>query len=84
MHEAERAGNIISRMRHFVEKREPQRRAVDLNAVVEEAGELTVLGQRIARQAAARLRTEPALSRGATPSRSSRSWSTCSATPSRR
>nr|WP_256515666.1 PAS domain-containing sensor histidine kinase [Alsobacter ponti] len=47
VHEAERAGNIISRMRHFVEKRDPHRRAVDLNAVVDEAVELTLLGQRL-------------------------------------
>ncbi len=46
VHEAERAGGIISRMRQFVEKREPQRRQVDLNAVVEEAVELTMLGLR--------------------------------------
>lgn len=46
VHEAERAGGIISRMRQFVEKREPQRRTVDLNAVVEEAVELTLLGLR--------------------------------------
>ncbi len=46
VHEAERAGGIISRMRQFVEKRDPQRRAVDLNAVVEEAVELTLLGLR--------------------------------------
>lgn len=46
VHEAERAGGIISRMRQFVEKREPQRRSVDLNAVVEEAVELTLLGLR--------------------------------------
>jgi two-component system, LuxR family, sensor kinase FixL len=46
VHEAERAGNIISRMRQFVEKREPQRREVNLNAVVDEAAELTLLGLR--------------------------------------
>jgi two-component system, LuxR family, sensor kinase FixL len=46
VHEAERAGSIISRMRHFVEKRDPHRKVVNLNAVVEEAVELTVLGQR--------------------------------------
>ncbi|MGL4444780.1 MAG: two-component system sensor histidine kinase NtrB [Alsobacter sp.] len=46
VHEAERAGGIISRMRQFVEKRDPQRRGVDLNAVVEEAVELTLLGLR--------------------------------------
>jgi two-component system sensor kinase FixL len=46
VHEAERAGNIISRMRQFVEKREPQRRAVDINAVLDEAAELTMLGMR--------------------------------------
>ncbi|MFZ4687200.1 MAG: PAS domain S-box protein, partial [Hyphomonadaceae bacterium] len=46
VHEAERAGNIISRMRHFVEKREPQRRACDLNNLIIEASELILLGQR--------------------------------------
>ena len=33
-------------MRHFVEKREPQRRPVDLNSVAEEAVELVMLGLR--------------------------------------
>lgn len=46
VHEAERAGNIINRMRHFVEKREPQRRACDLNGLIVEASELILLGQR--------------------------------------
>ncbi|PSC06674.1 PAS domain-containing sensor histidine kinase [Alsobacter soli] len=46
VHEAERAGAIISRMRHFVEKREPQRRDVDIRAIVDEALELVMLGQR--------------------------------------
>lgn len=46
VHEAERAGNIISRMRQFVEKREPTRKAVDVNTVVEEAVELTLVGLR--------------------------------------
>lgn len=46
VHEAERAGNIISRMRQFVEKREPNRRPVDLNRVVDEAVELTLVGLR--------------------------------------
>ena len=46
VHEAERAGNIISRMRQFVEKREPNRRPVDLNHVVGEAVELTLVGLR--------------------------------------
>lgn len=46
VHEAERAGNIISRMRQFVEKREPNRRPVDLNVVVDEAVELTLVGLR--------------------------------------
>jgi two-component system, LuxR family, sensor kinase FixL len=44
--EAERAGNIIQRMRHFVEKREPQRRLVDLNPLVVDALELTKFGTR--------------------------------------
>jgi len=42
--EAERAGNIIQRMRYFVEKREPKRRFLDLNPLVDEAVELTLLG----------------------------------------
>jgi two-component system sensor kinase FixL len=46
VHEAERAGAIISRMRQFVEKREPNRRRVDLNAVIDEAVELTLFGLR--------------------------------------
>jgi two-component system, LuxR family, sensor kinase FixL len=44
--EAERAGNIIQRMRHFVEKRDPQRRLVDLNPLVVDALELTKFGTR--------------------------------------
>ena len=59
VHEAERAGNIISRMRQFVEKREPNRRPIDLNNVVDEAVELTLVGLRsrvaIERQFAPRL-----------------------------
>lgn len=43
VHEAERAGSIISRMRHFVEKREPQRKVTDLNRIVDEAVDLTLL-----------------------------------------
>jgi two-component system sensor kinase FixL len=46
VHEADRAGAIISRMRQFVEKREPNRRGVDLNVVIDEAVELTLLGMR--------------------------------------
>jgi two-component system, LuxR family, sensor kinase FixL len=44
--EAERAGNIIQRMRQFVEKRDPHRRAVDLNPLVADALELTQFGTR--------------------------------------
>lgn len=44
LREAERAGNIIQRMRHFVEKREPKRRTLDLNSLVDDAVELTLLG----------------------------------------
>jgi two-component system sensor kinase FixL len=44
--EAERAGNIIQRMRQFVEKRDPHRRPVDLNPLVEDALELTQFGTR--------------------------------------
>ncbi len=44
--EAERAGNIIQRMRHFIEKRDPQRRLVDLLPLIEDAVELTLLGSK--------------------------------------
>ena len=55
--EAERAGNIIRRMRDFVEKREPERRLVDLNTLVEEAVELTLLGYRPGARVVRHLRT---------------------------
>jgi two-component system sensor kinase FixL len=42
--EAERAGSIIQRMRHFVEKREPDRQTIDLGRLIDEALELTLLG----------------------------------------
>ncbi len=42
--EAERAGAIIQRMRHFVEKREPDRQPVEVAKLVDEALELTLLG----------------------------------------
>jgi two-component system, LuxR family, sensor kinase FixL len=42
--EAERAGSIIQKMRHFVEKREPDRQAVDIVKLIDEAMELTLLG----------------------------------------
>lgn len=44
LREAERAGNIIQRMRHFVEKHDPVRRLVDFNALVDDAVDLTLLG----------------------------------------
>jgi two-component system, LuxR family, sensor kinase FixL len=44
--EAERAGNIIQRMRQFVEKRDPQRRHVDINPLINDALELTKFGTR--------------------------------------
>ncbi|MBB3769485.1 two-component system sensor kinase FixL [Angulomicrobium tetraedrale] len=44
--EAERAGHIIQRMRQFVEKREPVRSVRDIDPMVDEAIELTLLGQR--------------------------------------
>jgi two-component system sensor kinase FixL len=56
LREAERAGNIIQRMRRFIEKREPKRRTLDLNPLVDDAVELTLLGSvpgtRIARSLA--------------------------------
>ncbi len=43
--EAQRAGAIIQRIRSLVEKREPERKSVDLNAIVDDAVDLTMLGQ---------------------------------------
>jgi two-component system sensor kinase FixL len=43
--EAQRAGSIIQRIRSLVEKREPERKLVDLNAIIDDAVELTMLGQ---------------------------------------
>lgn len=43
--EAQRAGAIIQRIRSLVEKREPERKRVDLNAIIEDAVDLTMLGQ---------------------------------------
>ena len=45
--EAERASGIIQRMRQFVERREPERQSSDLNALIDEALELTLLGHNI-------------------------------------
>lgn len=42
--EAERASNIIQRMRRFVEKRDPERRQVDIAQLVHECLELVTLG----------------------------------------
>src|SRR3954469_10131039 len=44
-HEAQRAGSIIQRIRQLVEKRGPERRPIDLNAILDDALELTVIGQ---------------------------------------
>ncbi len=46
LREAGRAGQIIQAMRHFIEKGSPERRPEALNPLVEEAIELTLLGQR--------------------------------------
>jgi two-component system, LuxR family, sensor kinase FixL len=43
--EAQRAGSIIQRIRSLVEKREPERKPVDLNAIIDDAVDLTMLGQ---------------------------------------
>ncbi|MCK0207315.1 PAS domain S-box protein [Starkeya koreensis] len=57
--EAERAGHIIQRMRQFVEKRDPERHVRQLDPLIDEAIDLTLLGQRhrirIDRQQAPRL-----------------------------
>lgn len=44
--EAERAGHIIQRMRQFVEKREPERHLRQLDPLIDDAIDLTLLGQR--------------------------------------
>ncbi|QIB34491.1 sensor histidine kinase [Ancylobacter pratisalsi] len=44
--EAERAGHIIQRMRQFVEKRAPERHERDLDPLIDDAIDLTLLGQR--------------------------------------
>lgn len=43
--EAHRAGSIIQRIRSLVEKRAPERKEVDLNAIVDDAVDLTMIGQ---------------------------------------
>ncbi|TVR10605.1 MAG: PAS domain S-box protein [Salinarimonadaceae bacterium] len=43
--EAQRAGQIIQRIRSLVEKRAPERRLISLNAIVDDAVDLTMLGQ---------------------------------------
>ncbi len=42
--EAERAGSIIQKMRQFIEKREPERQPVDIRRLIDEALEVTLLG----------------------------------------
>ena len=42
--EAERAGSIIQKMRQFVERREPERQPVDVRKLIDEALEVTLLG----------------------------------------
>ncbi len=44
--EAERAGNIVQRMRRFIERREPQRKMASVNELIDEAVELVSLGSR--------------------------------------
>jgi two-component system, LuxR family, sensor kinase FixL len=46
LHEAERAGDIIDHMRRFLKEGEPVREFVDLNLLVDDAVELTVLASR--------------------------------------
>jgi two-component system sensor kinase FixL len=43
LREAERASQIIQRMRHFVEKREPERQSVSVETLIDEALELVLL-----------------------------------------
>jgi two-component system sensor kinase FixL len=42
--EAERAGSIIQKMRQFVERREPERQPIDIRRLIDEALEVTLLG----------------------------------------
>jgi two-component system sensor kinase FixL len=42
--EANRASSIIQRLRQLTENRAPERRSIDLNAIVEDAVDLTLLG----------------------------------------
>ncbi len=44
LNESERASQIIQRMRHFVEKKEPERRPVDVAELIDECMELVTLG----------------------------------------
>lgn len=44
-HEAQRAGQIIQRIRSLVEKRAPERKYIELNAIIDDAVDLTMLGQ---------------------------------------
>lgn len=46
VHEADRAGAIIQRLRQFVERREIERQTVDLGSLVDDAIELAALGAR--------------------------------------
>jgi two-component system sensor kinase FixL len=46
--QADRAGQIIRRLRQFVEKRETERRQEDINAVVQEAASLALIGAKSA------------------------------------
>ncbi len=43
--EAHRAGSIIQRIRSLVEKRAPERKEVELNTIVDDAVDLTIIGQ---------------------------------------
>lgn len=46
VHEAERAGGIIRRLRQFVERRDSERHPVDLRSVVDDATQLAGIGSR--------------------------------------
>lgn len=46
--QADRAGQIIRRLRQFIEKRETERRREDINAVVQEAATLALIGAKSA------------------------------------
>ena len=76
--------SIIQRLRQLAEKRAPERRSIDLNAIVEDAVDLTLIGHDRSVRHDARLSARAACRSKSTRCRSSRWSSISSATRSRR